>query len=131
MIARDILHVASPSMRPPWSGPQHKPMTKDEICVLMLALAEDGHPLRYKAVFAIMGERCLNILNNLKRQGAVDHAGYNDWRITEKGRIAAALAMAKDPELAAAFATEEPKKTGCGWTEDRFTTRPDRDPSRP
>lgn len=103
MTHRDILDVATRSMRPPWTGPKHTPITRDEIAVLMLALAADGQSLRYKAAYAIMGERCLKILNSLKVQGALDHAGYNDWRITEKGRIAAALAMHKDPDLAAAM----------------------------
>jgi hypothetical protein len=95
VIARDILDVATPSMRVEWVG-RTKPMTTDETAALMLALAEDGQPLRYKAVYALMGERCLKVLNSLKDHGALVHAGYNDWRITEKGRIAAALAVHKD-----------------------------------
>lgn len=103
---RDILDVATSSMRPRWVG-RTKPMTDDEICVLMLALAEDGQPLRYKTVYGIFRERGLNILNRLKAQGALDHPRYNDWRITERGRIAAALALHKNPALAAAL---EPEK---------------------
>lgn len=106
MIVRDILDVATPSMRPPWRGVPHKPMTRDETLVLMLALAEDGEPLRYRTVQGTLGGEPWRILRGLADQGALRHAGYNDWRITEKGRIAAALAMAKDPELAAAFAPD-------------------------
>lgn len=94
---RDILHVATPSMRPHWAG-RTKPMTRDETAALMLALAADGQPLRYRTVQNALGGEPWGILNSLKIQGALRHAGYNDWRITEKGRIAAALAMHKDPE---------------------------------
>lgn len=103
-MSRDILDVATPSMRPPWRRAPHKPMTRDETVVLMLALAEDGQPLRYRTVRDAIGGEPWNVLNSLKAQGALDHPRYNDWRITEKGRIAAALAMHKDPQLAAAFA---------------------------
>lgn len=101
---RDILDVASPRMRPPWSPQPGKPMTGDETAVLMLALRPSAK--LYKAAFRVFGERAYYVLKSLERQGAIEHVGYNDWRITEKGRIAAALAMAKDPELAAVFAEE-------------------------
>lgn len=105
-VAPGRYNVATPSMRPAWTGPRHKPMTRDETAILMLALAEDGQPLRYKTAYAMLGEASWRILRNLADQGALHHAGYNDWRITEKGRIAAALAMHKDPALAAAMEPE-------------------------
>lgn len=78
-------------------------MTNNETLVLMLALTADG-VLRYREVFrAVHGERAWSILNSLKKAGALDHPGYGLWQITEKGRIAAALAMHKDPKLARAF----------------------------
>lgn len=79
-------------------------MSDNETIVLLLALKADG-PLRYADVFkAMRGERAWSILNSLKGQGALDHPAYNHWQITEKGRIAAALAMSKNPRLAEAFA---------------------------
>jgi hypothetical protein len=92
---RDILHVASPSMRPPWSKPQHKPLHRDEISILLLAARAD-RPLRYRDVVHVLGGEPWSRLNSLKMQGGLDHLGYDRWVITEKGRIAAALAMHKD-----------------------------------
>ncbi len=67
-------------------------MTADEITVLRLALT-DGGRLRYRTVYdAMQGERGYYVLNRLERQGAMEHHAYDDWRITEKGRIAIALA---------------------------------------
>ncbi len=81
-------------------------MTNNETIVLLLALKVDG-PLRYATVYHAMGgERAWSILRRLRHAGALDHPGYNHWQITEKGRIAAALAMAKNSRLAAAFASE-------------------------
>lgn len=78
-------------------------MTANQTFVLMLALQADG-PLRYQTVYdAVKGERAWSILNSLKQAGALEHPAYNHWQITEKGRIAAALAMAKDQKLALAF----------------------------
>lgn len=89
MIDRDILDVATPSMRPKWIG-RTKPMTADETAVLLMAVNAD--PLRYRDVYDLYGERAWSLLKALKAQGAIDHPGYNRWQITEKGRIAAALA---------------------------------------
>jgi hypothetical protein len=77
-------------------------MTANETFVLMMALA-DG-PLRYRDVYAaVRGERAWAILNSLHKAGALEHPAYNHWQITEKGRIAAALAMHKDAKLARSF----------------------------
>ena len=81
-------------------------MTPDEATILRaaLAVADSGLVrLRYHTVYAIMGERrAYRALKSLRDQGALEHPGYNDWRITEKGRIAIALVNAKpvapDPE---------------------------------
>lgn len=105
-IARDILHVASPKMRPPWVG-RTKPMTRDETLVLVTAALAD-RPLRYRDVVHVLGGEPWSKMKSLRDQGALEHLGYDRWLITEKGRIAAALAMAKDPDLAAAM---EPEKT--------------------
>lgn len=81
-------------------------MTMNETFVLMLALAA-GDRLRYRDVYAaVRGERAWAILDSLRKAGVLDHPSYDHWRITEKGRIAAALAMHKDSKLAAAFALE-------------------------
>ena len=78
-------------------------MTVNETFVLMLALQADDR-LRYWTVYqACHGERAHGLLVALERQGALEHVRYDHWRITEKGRIAAALAMHKDPKLAEAF----------------------------
>jgi hypothetical protein len=78
-------------------------MTKNETIVLLLALKVNGR-LRYRAVYYAMGgERAWSILNGLRNAGALDHPAYDHWEITEKGRIAAALLLAKDARLAEAF----------------------------
>ncbi len=97
---RDILDVASPHLRPPWSG-RTKPLTDNEARVLALAARAD-RPLRYRDVVHVLGGEPWALLNSLKQQGGLAHLGYDRWEITEKGRIAAALALAKDPELARA-----------------------------
>jgi hypothetical protein len=43
------------------------------------------------------------LLDDLAKAGAVAHRHYGGWWITEKGRIAAALLMARDPTLRVAF----------------------------
>jgi len=97
---RDVLHVASPHMRPPWSG-RSRPLTRDETLILVLAARAD-RPLRYRDVYHVVGGEPWSKLNSLKVEGALTHLGYDRWEITEKGRIAAALALTKDPELAKA-----------------------------
>lgn len=98
---RDVLHVASPAMRPPWSG-RSRPLTRDETLILVLAATGTGR-LLYRDVCAVIGGEPWGKLNALKNEGALAHHGYNRWEITEKGRLAAALALIKDPELAEAI----------------------------
>jgi len=75
-------------------------VTDSETLVLMLALQNDPH-LRYRTVYTtVRSEAAWSILNRLREQGAVEHVGYDHWRITERGRIAIGLAMAKDSKLA-------------------------------
>lgn len=73
-------------------------MTEDEATILRLALAcdEGGLPLRWRTVRDLLGERGWSVLDRLKKQGAMEHPGYDHWRITEKGRIAIALQTAAD-----------------------------------
>jgi hypothetical protein len=78
-------------------------LTVNETFVLMLALKAGSGPLRYQVVYEAVGERAWTILNKLRRHGAIKHLRYNQWKITEKGLVAAALAMRKDPKLAEAF----------------------------
>lgn len=83
-------------------------MTDDQVIVLLMALTAINGVLRYREVYvAVYGERASRILKELFTAGVLDHPGYNDWRITEKGRIAAALLMHKDPSLADAFGLNE------------------------
>lgn len=90
---RDILDVATPSLRPRWVN-RTKPMTADDVEVLRLALQHS--PLRWGTVFAALGERrATAALKRLKDAGGLDHVAYNHYRITEKGRIAIALINAK------------------------------------
>lgn len=77
-------------------------MTISETVVLLMALKVDG-PLRYREVYKVKHESAWAILNSLRNQGALEHPAYDRWQITEKGRIAAALAMAKNRALADAF----------------------------
>jgi hypothetical protein len=78
-------------------------MNTSETFVLLLALKADGR-LRYRDVYAaVRGERAWSILNGLRKGGALSHPAYDHWEITEKGRIAAALAIHKDRKLAEAF----------------------------
>lgn len=82
-------------------------MTANETVVLMLALQADPHPLRYSVAYrAVRGERAQALMNTLRKKGALEHPRYDNWYLTEKGRIAAALARAKDPKLVAAFPVE-------------------------
>lgn len=97
---RDVLHVASPGMHPPWSG-RPRLLTRDETLILVLAATGTGR-LAYRDVCAVIGGEPWSKLNSLKNAGALAHHRYNHWEITEKGRIAAALALTKDPKLAEA-----------------------------
>lgn len=96
---RDILDVATPSMRPRWVG-RTKPLTADEIAVLRLALqTHGGDDLTWKAVYELLGERrATAALTKLKYAGGIDHTRYGHYAITEKGRIAVALINAKEPK---------------------------------
>lgn len=80
-------------------------MTTNETFVLMLAL-NAGHRLRYRDVTSAMPGEPWRLLNNLRKQGVLAHLRYDHWQITEKGRLAAAMAMHKDPKLARAFSLE-------------------------
>lgn len=91
---RDVLDVATPRLRPAWRG-RTKPLTGTELQILRMAIESD--PLPYQKIYELVGgERAWTLLNGLKKQGALDHPGYNRWRITEKGRIALALAQTQD-----------------------------------
>lgn len=91
---RDILDVATPSMRPPWSG-RTRPLTHDEVVVLRLAIQLEGE-VQWKAVYALLGERkATAALTKLKKSGGIIHPRYGRYEITEKGRIAAALHAAR------------------------------------
>lgn len=93
-VIRDILHVASPGMRPIWID-RERWLKPDDIVVLRLAL-EAGDWLRWNTVYRALGERrATAALNRLKIGGALNHPGYNRYIITEKGKIALALAIAK------------------------------------
>lgn len=92
---RDILNVATPSMRPRWVG-RTKPMTRDEAGILRLAIRSGGETT-WKAVFSVLGEsRATAALSKLKKAGGLDHPRYGTYQITEKGRIAIALVNAKE-----------------------------------
>jgi Mn-dependent DtxR family transcriptional regulator len=94
-LVRDILDVATPSMRPRWVG-RTKPLTHDEIVVLRLAVQLEGEVM-WRAVHALLGERrATAALSKLKKAGGIDHPRYGRYRITEKGRIAIALVNAKE-----------------------------------
>lgn len=80
-------------------------MTPDESLTLMMALVADG-PLRSRDIargLYCTPTRALRIANSLLATQALSHPRYNHWVITEKGRIACALLMVKDPSLHAAF----------------------------
>lgn len=95
MTPRDVLHVATPSMAPIWIN-REVLLKPDDVTVLELALAA-GDWLRWNTVYRAVGERrATATLSRLKAHGALQHPGYNRYIITEKGRIALALAKAKE-----------------------------------
>ncbi len=95
MIQRDVLHVASRGMAPIWIK-RETLLRADDIIVLQLAL-EAGDWLRWKTVYRALGEsRASQTLARLKTAGALQHPGYNRYIITEKGRIALAIAKVKE-----------------------------------
>lgn len=87
-------------------------INKNETMILLMALKADQR-LRWRhAYMALRGEHAWAVLNRLRSAGAIEHVGYDHWRITEKGRIAAALVMSKNPALAQAF--------DGGWKVEEF-----------
>jgi len=80
-------------------------VTDDETLTLMMALTSPG-PLTSAELAQGLGcsrERAYYIANRLVHAGALAKPRYGQWAITEKGRIACALAMYKDQALRAAF----------------------------
>ncbi len=78
-------------------------MNNNETILLLLAL-KAGERLRWRHAYqALRGEHAWAVLNSLRNSGAIEHVGYDHWRITEKGRLAAGLAMGKNKALALAF----------------------------
>ena len=80
-------------------------MTADETLTLMMALTA-RRPLESRQIAQGLDtsvEHAYYVANGLKRLGALEKPRYGHWTITEKGRIACALAMHKDPSLVAAF----------------------------
>lgn len=83
-------------------------LTNDEKLALVLLLRHGPCSTYDMAAHLKCGKRtvyhergyniALELLNGLKVGSAVHH-GYGRWEITEKGRIAAALVMAKEPKL--------------------------------
>lgn len=91
---RDILDVATPSMRPLWVG-RTKPLTPDEILILHHCVYGMGS-IAWKDAYARLGERrATAALTKLKHGGGIDHVRYGHYEITEKGRIAFSLVNAK------------------------------------
>ena len=62
-------------------------------------LAPEGTSLRYATCY----QRGAEMMKFLAAQGAARKVAAGQWVVTEKGRIAAALAMAREPGLKAAF----------------------------
>ncbi len=84
-------------------------MTQDE-CLALLAVVAHGEPVATEVIgLGLQQGRTAareigrRHLNELERQGAVRRVFYGLWLPTEKGRIAAALIMGKDPELMEIF----------------------------
>ena len=85
-------------MAPIWIN-RERLLRADDITVLELAVQHHDW-LRYRHVYRALGERRATAsLARLKTAGALQHPGYNRYIITEKGRIALALAKAKENRL--------------------------------
>ena len=93
MIDRDVLWVATPSLRPFWIG-RTKPINASEIWFLRLIVLEGT--LSWKVAFQNMGEsKASTAINSLQKAGAIRRIRYGLYEITEKGRIAIALVNAR------------------------------------
>lgn len=80
-------------------------MTQDETITLLMALVAE-RPLQSRDIANGLGcsiEHAYYVANSLRNAGALAKPRYGHWSITEKGRIASALAMHKDPSLHYAF----------------------------
>ena len=88
-------------------------MTDDEVLALMMLLTAE-RPVQARAIGEGLTGRlnsegaraqALSVLRSLRRGGAAARiaGSHSPWEITEKGRIAAALLMYKDPELRQIF----------------------------
>lgn len=80
-------------------------MTDDETLTLMMALVSKS-PLKSREIAQGLDSDVAHayyVASGLRRQGALEKPRYGHWTITEKGRIACALAMHKDPSLHVAF----------------------------
>lgn len=81
-------------------------MTADETLILMMALICDKHPLTTRDIVLgldVRADRAYYVASRLRQQGVLTKPRFGEWAITEKGRIACALAMHKDPSLYDAF----------------------------
>lgn len=81
------------------------PLTYDETLTLMMALVAE-RPLESREIARGLDsgvDRAYYVANGLKAAGALEKPRYGQWAITEKGRIACALAMCKLPDLRMAF----------------------------
>lgn len=58
-MSRDVLHVATYSMRPSWVS-HERFLTPEEAMVLVEAVAHD--PLLYRRIYDLYGERAWNLL---------------------------------------------------------------------
>jgi len=84
-------------------------LTDDETLTLMMALTSSC-VLTSKQIAQGLDcdvRKVWQIANRLTEAGALTKPRYGQWAITEKGRIACALALYKDPSLQAAFFDEE------------------------
>lgn len=88
------------------------PLTRDQCRLLATASAVES--FRYRDACDLLGGEPWHILNTLRLVGAIEHPAYDRWVITEKGRIAVALAMAKDPELSNLLGTVPCHDDGTG-----------------
>lgn len=80
-------------------------MTEDETLTLMMALTSEK-PLRLREIALSLectSDHARYLTDSLRSAGVLTKPRYGEVAITEKGRIACALAMVKDPSLRAAF----------------------------
>ena len=77
----------------------------DETLTLMMALVAE-RPLETREIAQGIDssrEHAYYVANTLRVSGALEKPRYGHWTITEKGRIACALAMHQDRSLRTAF----------------------------